>query len=281
MSSFFITYCIISFAACTALFLLYHALSKVACLLYDHRLKRIGDSGEEHIGDILSQLSEEEYQTLNDVVLKTTHGTTQIDHIVVSRYGVFVIETKNYRGQIYGDDDRYEWKQIIKTDVNYSRNLWKTYTYITKNEMYNPVSQCIGHMNQVHRCLSLISPHIKIIPIVVFSDEADLAKVTSSIDVINSCQLLDTIRSYKTPCCTDSEIIQIYDLLVKLNVRDEIDSKQHTKNVQRAKFYTEEKIRSGICPRCGKELILCKGRYNDFYRCSGYPTCRFTVEIDS
>ena len=59
---------------------------------------------------------------MDDVVLKTDRGTTQIDHIVVSKYGLFAIETKNYRGEIYGDDNRKEWTQIIATDVTYRKN---------------------------------------------------------------------------------------------------------------------------------------------------------------
>lgn len=58
------------------------------------------------------------------MVLKTASGTTQIDHVVVSKFGVFAIETKNYRGEIYGNDDREEWTQIIVTDVTYMSNVY-------------------------------------------------------------------------------------------------------------------------------------------------------------
>ncbi len=47
-------------------------------------------------------LPEDEYHLIKDVTLPTREGTTQIDHIVVSRYGVFVIETKNMKGWIFG-----------------------------------------------------------------------------------------------------------------------------------------------------------------------------------
>lgn len=72
------------------------------------------------------------------MVLKTASGTTQIDHVVVSKFGVFAIETKNYRGEIYGNDDREEWTQIIVTDVTYMKKWWKTYSYVTKNRFFNP-----------------------------------------------------------------------------------------------------------------------------------------------
>ena len=80
--------------------------------------KHKGKEGELHVHNTLAQLPDE-YIVLEDVILETTRGTTQIDHVVVSKYGVFAIETKNYRGDIYGDDSRRQWTQIIVTDVTY------------------------------------------------------------------------------------------------------------------------------------------------------------------
>lgn len=70
----------------------------------DNSSKKIGEIGEARVKEILQNLPEG-YHVLNDVVLKTEKGTTQIDHIVISKHAVFVIETKNYRGDIYGDDN--------------------------------------------------------------------------------------------------------------------------------------------------------------------------------
>lgn len=46
---------------------------------------------------------------LNDLVLKDSTGLHQIDHVVVSVYGIYVVETKNYTGTIYGDSKYSEW----------------------------------------------------------------------------------------------------------------------------------------------------------------------------
>ena len=100
------------------------------------------------VSAILSQLSDE-YTILNDLVFRTEKGTTQIDHVVVSKYGIFAIETKNYRGEIYGDDNRKEWTQLIVTKVTYAKKWWKTYTYVTKSHFYNPVKQSVGHVFRI------------------------------------------------------------------------------------------------------------------------------------
>ena len=113
-------------------------------LAWYNSAKQKGKRGEMRVSAILSQLSDE-YTILNDLVFRTEKGTTQIDHLIVSKYGIFTIETKNYRGEIYGDDNRKEWTQLIVTEVTYAKKWWKTYTYVTKNRFYNPVKQSVGH----------------------------------------------------------------------------------------------------------------------------------------
>ena len=239
--------------------------------------KQKGKRGELHIQKLLAQLPESDYTTFNDVVLKTNHGTTQIDHVVVSRYGVFVIETKNYRDEIFGNDDRQEWKQIIKTDVTYRKKWWKTYTYIKNSEFYNPVRQSLGHVAQIRRYLEHI-PNVKVVSMVVFSDHADLSGVNSSHHVINACQLLDCIRSYTIPYISDQDLTRVRIQLYDNNLREAITDKKHVKSVRKAQAYNESMIQKGICPRCGNKLVYRKGKFGNFYGCSAYPTCRFTKQ---
>ena len=156
--------------------------------------KQKGKRGEMRIHDILMQLPDE-YHVMDDVMLKTTNGTTQIDHIVVSKYGIFAIETKNYRGEIYGNDNSQEWKQIIVTKVTYPKKPWKTYTYVTKNQFYNPVKQAVGHMYRIKDNLKEW-PYLKVIPIVVFTGNADISKVSSQNHVIYDNSLLSTQHLY-------------------------------------------------------------------------------------
>ena len=51
------------------------------------------------------------YHTLNNVTLATANGTTQIDHVIVSRHGIFVIEAKNMKGWIFGNERDPQWTQ--------------------------------------------------------------------------------------------------------------------------------------------------------------------------
>src|SRR5574344_1490491 len=213
--------------------------------------KQKGKRGEKRVHNILSLLPDE-YFILDDVVLKTEKGTTQIDHVIVSKYGIFTIETKNYRGEIYGDDNRKEWTQLIVTKVTYVKKWWKTYTYVTKNHFYNPVKQSVGH--------------------------ADLSNVESNHHVIYEDSLLDVIDGYKTTYLTDNDVQAVLAILNGNNIRETVSDRQHVKNIRKAAKEVNATINSGVCPKCGGHLVQRNGKYGIFFGCSNYPKCRFTTQ---
>jgi len=81
-------------------------------------------------------LKDPRYILLNDCTLPDEQaGTTQIDHILLSPFGIFVIETKNYTGWIFGGERQKMWTQkIYKKAINFktpyiriinTRKCWK------------------------------------------------------------------------------------------------------------------------------------------------------------
>jgi len=257
------------------------AVVVVFCLLFLlslwHNSPRYkGKAGEAHVAQILAQLPEY-YKTINDVVLSTGKRTTQIDHIVVSPYGVFTIETKNYRGDIYGDDYREKWTQIIVTEVTYARKWYKTYSYVKKSLMYNPVLQSKGHAYHISRIIRDIG-NIPVIPIVVFTENANITNVNSQAHVIYASNLIGVIYGYNKQCITNEEVETIISRLQSANKRELITNEMHTTGIAELKQEKAEKIRLGRCPRCGSTLICRNGKYGPFMGCSNYPQCRFTCK---
>ncbi len=72
-----------------------------------------GKLGENEVSNILNRLNLEEYTVLNNVTINIKDSISQIDHIIVSDYGILVIETKNYKGWIIGHEKDKYWTQII------------------------------------------------------------------------------------------------------------------------------------------------------------------------
>ena len=236
---------------------------------------RKGKRGERRVHDILMRLPDDHY-ILDDVVLSTDRGTTQIDHVVVSKYGVFAIETKNYRGEIYGNDKRDQWTQIIVSNVTYARKWYKTYTYVTKNRFYNPVKQSQAHFFAIKNNLPEW-PDIKIVPIIVFTGSTILKEIDSRYHVIYDYDLLDTIQNYHTVYLTDDDVKKVVSLLVQRNMKGVVDNRTHVKSIHDIKAEKEYKVAAGICPKCGGTLVLRTGKYGSFYGCSNYPNCKYTT----
>jgi len=234
-----------------------------------------GKLGEAKIHNLLLQLPDE-YYVFRDVVLKTGKGTTQIDHLVVSKYGIFAIETKNYRGEIIGNDNAIYWTQLIVTNVTYWKKWYKTYTYVTKNKLYNPVRQSQAHVYAIKNIIKKWS-HVLVVPIVVFTDNAILDKVHSQDHVINDYQLLATIQSYRDVYLSNNDIEDILNLINVHDYREVISDQDHTRNVNRIKKEMDMKLSSGICPKCGGNLVRRNGKYGNFWGCSNYPKCKFTI----
>lgn len=236
-----------------------------------------GKRGEKKVSSTLKKLPSG-YHVLNDVVLftDTDKGTTQIDHVVVSKYGVFAIESKNYGGEICGNDNIQYWTQLFVNKVRYKNKWYKQYTYVTKNQFYNPVKQALGHVYAIKKNLQDF-PYLKVIPVVVFVGSADISKVNTDFHVIYGSELLKTILGYGRVYLSDSEVSEVYSRLIQKNVRDIVDNKTHVRNIQEKKKEYNKKLDSGICPRCGGNLIKREGKYGYFYGCSNYPKCKFTT----
>lgn len=89
-----------------------------------------GKYSEKLVNNKIQELPEE-YVVFNDLLFESSGYSTQIDHIVVSPYGVFVIETKGYKGWILGGENSEYWTQTI---------------YKSKHQFYNPIKQNAGHV---------------------------------------------------------------------------------------------------------------------------------------
>jgi restriction system protein len=106
---------------------------------------------------LIKQLPAESWHLLNNVTLQLTDGTTQIDHVLVSRYGVFVIETKHYKGWVFGDEKSKQWTQVI---------------YRQKHRFQNPLHQNYKHLKAVQALLDFLQPE-QIVGVVVFTGDAE------------------------------------------------------------------------------------------------------------
>lgn len=203
-----------------------------------------------------------EYVAFYDLLFESNGYSTQIDHIIVSPYGVFVIETKGYKGWILGGENSEYWTQTI---------------YSSKHQFYNPIKQNAGHIRFLRHMLKS-DVDIPFIPIVVFNNDAELKVHIEKSIVVNRCRLKHAILQYRTSVLNKETVDWIIRTINQNRViADKEKLKLHKRNAKVRQKRSSCLINQGVCPQCGGKLVLRHGKYSTFYGCSNYPKCKFTL----
>lgn len=216
-----------------------------------------GKVGEAKVNSKLNPLifGRVEHRQINNLILFDDLGKShQIDHVEIRHNGIFCIETKNYIGWIFGDENQAKWTQCLYTGE--------------KHQFVNPLKQNNSHIYQISRVLG---KKYRINSVVVMvQNNADKIKCTN---VVNLDNLKSYLNNYEdgTYYSTD-DMNAIYNLLLSANSR--ISNKEHLNNIRN----TQTQLREGICPRCGGILIERNGKYGPFIGCKNYPKCKFILK---
>ena len=223
---------------------------------------RIGSAGEARVDRRLRSLPGDDYISICDLLVPTLHGTSQIDHVVVARCGVFVIETKSMSGWIHGHERSEDWIQTI---------------YHDRYRFRNPVKQTWAHIYALKEVLRSFTP-LTFHPIVVFAGGAELKNVTSRTPVIYASELRQRIAT----TCVQSELTvdQMHAVAQRLreaNIEESEVRKDHRTQVRVRVAERRRKEQDRICPQCGGRLVPRSGPYGDFLGCSNYPRCKYTL----
>ncbi len=235
----------------------------IAIILSHPKIK--GLIGERKVRKQLSRLPTKNYKVLNDLIIKGKKVTSQIDHIVISPYGIFVIETKNYSGWIHGREDSEYWVQTF-------------YKYKTK--FRNPIKQNWAHIYALKENLPTYE-NIPYYPIIVFVGTGKLKNLSVTTDVIYINALFETIIKHRGPQkLTDNEIDKIFTTLGEVSKKDKQTKMDHVSRIKWNVKIKKMKERAHICPECGGQLIKRTGKSGEFYGCRNFPRCKYKAKLD-
>ena len=240
-----------------------------------------GKTGEFLVNFLLSKrLDKSKYCLIKNVTLPTENGTTQIDHIVVSQFGVFVIETKNMKGWIFGSAKQKQWTQ-------------KIFKYTGKFQ--NPLHQNYKHTQTLAACLEI--PPEFIYSVVVFvGDSTFKTDMPDNVTYARGC--IQYIRAKNNIVFTLQQVMDIRSAIeagslsrgLKTNrqhnkhVKEIIADKQNPEQVKKVNISKESSV--PICKKCGSVMLLRtakkgKNAGNQFWGCSNYPKCKSVIENHS
>ena len=243
----------------------------------------------------------------NVYIPKENGQTTEIDILMITTKGIFVFESKNYSGWIFGSENQKNWYQTLPMGKGRKSS---------KETFLNPIMQNRLHIKSLKMFLDRdVTMH----SVVVFSnrctfkgiDVKDHKQIVHREDVLAA---VESIEKETSDCLTQADITELYEKIypysqVDISVKEEhIANIQGTLNthsddtscqslVENRTFATEKTEESEqesaeqkdadhlICPKCGSVLVLrtaAKGANTgrQFYGCSNFPKCRYIREIE-
>lgn len=156
----------------------------------------------------------EHYHLFNNLTIPNGDSTTQIDHILVSQFGIFVIETKGYKGWIYGNERNRQWTQVL---------------YRAKFRFGNPIYQNAGHVAALRKLFKLHESAFH--SIVVFYGPLEF-KTELPENVIHYRDLVRYIQGFSNEVITQTQLVYSVGRIEtkRLDRSPEIDE-QHRNNV--------------------------------------------------
>ncbi len=210
------------------------------------------------------KLDKDVYHLLKNVTLPTEDGTTQIDHIIVSVYGVFVVETKNLKGWIYGSPQQKMWTQKIY------RNTYR---------FQNPLHQNYKHTKTLQMLLGIEDQQMH--SVVVFIGDSTF-KTPMPENVTYGMGYIRYIQSKTERVLSPSQVLEISQKIESGRLSRSLQTnRQHVGHV---KNIIAKKQSKRNCPKCGSEMILRETKKGEnigktFWGCSAFPKCRSVLTI--
>lgn len=217
-----------------------------------------------HIGELLVrlfahwQLDRQTYRRLHNVTLTTPNGTTQIDHVFISRFGIFVLETKNMSGWIFGGEQQSQWTQKL-----YKRSF----------KFQNPLRQNYKHLKALEATLGIASEHLH--SVITFVGGSAF-KTPMPANVTEGIGFIRYIKSFRESVFSEAEVDALVSALIDGRRAPTLAThREHVQNLKRRSDPTADRQ----CPKCGSPLVIRSVKSGpkagqQFWGCSTFPKCR-------
>ena len=211
-------------------------------------------------------LDKEKYHLVNNVTLPTEEGSTQVDHVIVSEFGVFVVETKNMKGWIFGNPNQKTWTQKI---------------YKHSSKFQNPLHQNYMHVKALESLLGLNEQQVH--SVVVFVGDSTF-KTEMPENVTYGGGYARYIKSKRTPVLTQIQVTEILGNIEQGRLTPSLKTnREHVRYVKKV-VSVKENNKKPNCPKCGAAMVLRQSKKGSnigkqFFGCAKFPQCRGTTDV--
>ena len=188
-----------------------------------------GRQGERRVASILRRLGPD-YKVINDLFVKLDANKDigcQVDHLVISKYGIFVLETKNKSGFIIGSADDKNWYSETLTKEGVNKEIIKMAAIF-----HNPLKQNASHVNTLTK---ILDDNVKgaFVPALVFGNECEIIAPSSTTAILHFSQLKNFIYGFKEEKLDEETVVQIYKKLKSLNITSKSERAAHVAAIKR------------------------------------------------
>ena len=199
------------------------------------------------------------YHPFHDVTLRTDDGSTQIDHVFVSRFGVFVVETKNLKGWIFGTADQPVWTQKIHR---------KSFRF------QNPLRQNYRHTKAIEVALDL--PQEQVFSVVAFVGGSSFKSLMPP-NVTSGEGCTRYILSHRQLIFTDAQVSKLCAAIDARRLTPGFKTSRAHVNILKERHTA--RTTEPTCPGCGGAMQLRATKSGstagkEFWGCVAYPRCR-------
>ncbi|MBE6550838.1 MAG: NERD domain-containing protein [Ruminococcaceae bacterium] len=218
-----------------AVFLLFHKLKK------DKEIEKIshyGDYAETQVSNYLKK-NFPDGVCLNNIYLKTNNGLTQLDHILICKYGLFAIETKSHNGFI--DIGQRQWTQ------KYNDKIVKFHNPVHQNEIHKKALRNIIATDRSFRDLNVNGFVVFTSKNVRFSEQVrEVVSLNQLASFVKSSKAYrqDTMRKYSRDTrdpmrgmMTRSSIQRLERLILKNSEKSKLKHKRHSSKIRNFRKY--------------------------------------------
>ena len=195
-----------------------------------------------------------ELVVFRNLYIPANNKTVEIDLLMIHEKGIFVFESKNYSGWIFGSADQLYWTQCLQNG--------------TRHKFYNTIRQNDTHIYALEPLLEI--PATEFISCIIFSERCSLKSVpddTYDTIIARRPHMTKKLKEFLECAPTKYTHADIEFLANKLRPSTNVDDFEKQRHIDAIQT---------TCPFCGSPLVLRSGRYGPFWGCSTYPKCRFT-----
>ena len=265
----------------------------------DPRLKA-GEDAEKQMAFYLSRAfsNQEDCYVTNDLRVNYKNDTAQIDHLVVTQYGLFIVESKSVYGKIIVNANK-EWSRTFNKIVSgmaspvlQAEAQAKVIKNILKDNADHMLGKLLGLQKGFRMCPVFV--YVAISDGGIIERKADIPELKKADQITQEIELkiktlkknsgvlsaLNTLGAYEPSWSMNKEetvkvanfLFNQHKPLIKTVVSNEVKTSLSLENKTEAKKYSE----NDECPKCKVGKLVKRKAKTEFLGCSQYPKCRFT-----